>query len=332
MAVEDKEFKDNFKKELFEQMLELSKGLTPWILEIQSLQRYKEIDTNIPNIAIHLNNKIIELERKFLKSGISIYPQKENDGTFIGMAVLSDLGDYAFKATENMYTCYTTIRDIKEKKTKKSQHLKKFGPIGRVFSNIRNFFIAVQNAIQERTEIYTKEEIDTINLSIAKYKDIDNQIWNYNLRDTIVSSITKAIRKKEFPANVVPILLEKNINSDLQKLGLGDLIPALQETLIAEYKKELTNQQVSQINEKDMYRFVPDFNRESKDDRGTEITENKSLKNGVTLKDFSSIDKQVKASDRQGMVDIIGEEQKTEEGKDSEKWKKEWNEDDDISL
>ena len=146
---------------------------------------------------------------------------------------------------------------------------------------------------------YTQEETDTINIHLSHYKETDNELWNYNLREKMIPNIVRKIRERGYGACTVPGLLEENIIPDLQKLGLVDLIPELQQTLIEEYKKDLPASENYQVREEDMHLYVPDFSRKSV---------RNPIRNGIEAEDLVLIDKTVTAGDRQTAMKAIQDE------------------------
>ncbi|MBQ2937265.1 MAG: hypothetical protein IJE05_00030 [Clostridia bacterium] len=320
-----KEFEDRHKSEIFNMIGEFSSKQSELILQIQKYGKYIDLESNLPNIGITLNNKLVELQRQFQDAGISIYSKgveglKEVgvvNSSLIGDAILSDLINYVSKGTQKLDNYSKEMLKVSKKKAKQVQGLEKASPIRSFFARIKNFFIPVK---QEDIS-YTQEEIESINSHLSDYKDIDNQLWNYNLRDNIVSSVVKKIRERGYGANTVPELVETSIVPDLEKLGLADLIPQLQESLIEEYKKDLP--EMRQIKEEDLHLYVPDFNSTTQNhgevdteevnrhEKSKQIIEEakKSLKkDGVSISDFYSIDKTVDASDRQSATSAIREE------------------------
>lgn len=109
--------------------------------------------------------------------------------------------------------------------------------------------------------------------SLQEYKDIDSDIWKYNLEDNIVQALVKEIAGSQkfgdfdiphkHHAFNVPGLLEESVIPDLKRLGLEHLVPQLQEALIEEYKKDLPDSEIYQVKDEDMHLYVPDFTRKS---------------------------------------------------------------------
>jgi len=327
MAVDNKkvkEFEDKYKEVLFGKIGEISSQQCELISQIHDLGKYVDLERDLPNLGITLNNKLVELQHDFENAGISIYSQKvENYGpfklnfvgsSFIGDAIISDLINYANKGTQNLTEYDKAMKKLTDKKVEKVQALEKTSPFRRFFAKIRNFFVPVK---QEDLS-YTQEEIDSVNTHLSDYRETDNQLWKYNLRDNVIYSIVREIREQGYSVKDVPGLLDESVIPDLQKLGLADLIPQLQQTLIEEYKKDLPDSEIYQVNEEDMYLYVPDFNRTTQDSetvnleelrRKTEQTiegEKRTLKEeGVSLDDIALVDKTVDASTRQAAANAI---------------------------
>ena len=238
-----KEFEEKYKNILFERVRKLCSLQTELLMEIDKMREYFDLESDLPNIGITLNNKIIELQHQFEDAGISMYSQKFEDygpnklnlvGTSaIGEAVIFDLIDYASRGMQSLKEYNEAMKELTNKREK--MRIEKTSPIRKFLWNIRKFFMPAQ-----QEELYdTQEEMDKINSYLLDYKNADQQLWNYNLRDNIIPSEVRRISEKGYAAFcAIPDLLEESINPDLQKLGLADLIPQLEKELIEEYKIE----------------------------------------------------------------------------------------------
>lgn len=337
MAVETKEvkeFEDKFKEMLFGKVREISSQQHQLISGIEESGKFVDLESDLPNLGITLNNKLGELQHEFQNAGLSMYSQKVEDygplklnfvgSSFVGEAVILDLINHASKGTQNLADYSKTMKDVTDKKVEKVQGLEKASPIRRFFAKIRSFFVPVK----QEDMTYTPEETESINSHLRDYRETDNQLWKYNLRDNIIPSIVRQIRDRGYSASTVPGLLEESVIPDLEKLGLADLIPQLQQILIEEYKKDLPDPEIYQVNDEDLYLYVPDFTRESKRREEVDLEElsrqaksviadskdtlkgvRKSLRqHGISLRDLSLVDRTSNASDRQAAASAIGEE------------------------
>ena len=70
-----------------------------------------------------------------------------------------------------------------------------------------------------------------MNSHLLEYKNRDENLWKYNLRDNVVQSLVKCINNKQYHEFSISELLEESVTPTLQKLGLEDVIPQLQEEL-----------------------------------------------------------------------------------------------------
>ena len=330
MAIDNKqvkEFEDKYKSVLFGKVGEISSKQHELISQIHDLGKYVDLESDLPNVGITLNNKLVELQHEFQNAGISMYSQKVEDygllklnyvgASFIGDAIISDLINYASKGTQNLADYDKAMKEVTDKKVEQVQGLEKASPVRRFFAKIRNFFVPVK---QEDLS-YTQEETDSINSHLSDYRDTDNQLWKYNLRDNVIPSIVRKIREQGYSAYAVSGLLEECVIPDLHKLGLADLIPQLQQALIEEYKKDLPDPEIHQVKEEDMHLYVPDFNRTTQNSGEVDLEElsrqakqaingsKRTLKqNGVSLSDFALIDKTTDASARLSATSAIEEE------------------------
>ena len=76
-----------------------------------------------------------------------------------------------------------------------------------------------------------KEEIEDVNSNLSKYKEIDENLCEYNLRDNVAQSLAKLIIDRRYDDFTIPAVLEKSIVPTLKKLGVEDVIPQVQEEL-----------------------------------------------------------------------------------------------------
>lgn len=243
--------------------------------------------------------------------------------SYVGDAIIADLIGFASRGTQSLADYDKEMKKLTDKKVEQVQGLKKASPIRKFLGKIRKFFMP----IKQEDISYTQEETEAVNTHLSDYRETENQIWKYNLKDNVVSSLVKQIRERGYHASVIPGLLEKCVIPDLQKLGLGDLIPQLQEALIEEYKKDLPDPGIYQVKEKDLYLYVPDFTRKTQKsgevdfeelhgqaknisaESEKKVKDRRSLKqNGIKLSDFSSVDKTVSALERYTATSAIGEE------------------------
>lgn len=318
------EFEGKFKSILFDKIGEIASKQAELISQIQKTGKQVGLESDLPNLAITLNNKLVELKHEFQNAGLSIYSRKyeyedyEFVGTsFIGEAIIEDLINYLDKGTQNLFDYDKTMSEITKEKVEQKQALEKVSPFRRLFARIKNLFVPVKQDDMS----YTEEEKGKINTHLSDYKDIDNKLWNYNLKDNIILSIVRKIRERGYGAYTVAELLEESVIPDLQKLGLADLIPELQEAIIEEYKKDLPDSEIYQISEEDMHLYVPDFSRKSEENKrfaetGLEgihsqaqavVSEGKRnlRRNGIVIDDLTLIDKDITASDRQVVTKAI---------------------------
>ena len=110
MAIDNKqvkEFEDKYKSVLFGKVGEISSKQHELISQIHDLGKYVDLESDLPNVGITLNNKLVELQHEFQNAGISMYSQKVEDygllklnyvgASFIGDAIISDLINYEEK-------------------------------------------------------------------------------------------------------------------------------------------------------------------------------------------------------------------------------------------
>lgn len=309
MVVDNKgeqEVENAYKKKLFDNIATIISSQSELFNKTRALRKDIGLDMNLPNIGTTLNNKLVLLQHEFEVAGTSMYSEKlgKVDMTLIGEAVTMDLIQYATNGIKNSETYQKIANAITENRMNKVNSLQQKNSIRQFLDKIKSFFVS-----QKKNDLlYEQQQEQAIKECISDYKVADEQLWEYNLRDNIISSITKQIRRREYRAHQVPQLLKESVLPDLQKLGLADLIPELQITLIEEYKKDLPDPKIYQIRKEDMYLYVPDFNRETKQDNETSIVELHKQVQRI-LRDLSFIDEEIGALDRQEIAIKIARKQ-----------------------
>lgn len=173
------------------------------------------LNTELPNIAITLNNKLVELNHVFKRAGISMF-----GFSILGDATIEDLINYQKQGIQKINDYNETMGRITNEKIKNMQENKKTNKFKRYFSKIKNDKI-----------IYTKEEIEELNAYLEEYKKLENKLYNYDLKDHIVPSLVKELRNKMKNQENIPKLLENEVIPELNKLGLSYLVSELKEAL-----------------------------------------------------------------------------------------------------
>ncbi len=280
-------------------------------------------NVDIPNASTTLNNKIVELSKEFEKAGLSMFASKIElydtiGSSFLGDAIIHDLIDQLAESSEKLINYTKELENITKIKNEQKLALQNISPMKKFLLNLRALFVPVKPVDLSLTE----EEQKTLNTALKDYKDIDEKMWKYNLKDNLVQSLVKAIAGSQkigdikiehnYEAMNVPDLLEENIIPDLKKLKLDSLIPQLQDELVEEYKKDLPDPKTFKISQEDMFLYIPNFkkyekNEENKNEEKS-VENRRNIRNGVTLKDFSTIDKKVSESSRRTTLNTLKRE------------------------
>ena len=329
MAVDNKqveEFEKKYKDTIFAKIREIGSTQFEAISKMTTnATNLGQSHVSIPNVSTTLNNKIVELSHEFENAGISMFSKEYEDydfvnSSFLGDAIIHDLIDKLATSTDKLDEYSKTIQNVAKQKKERLLTLQNISPIRKFFSRIRAFFIPVQPINLSLIE----EEQNMLDSSLQEYKDIDSDIWNYNLEDNMVQALVKEIAGSQKIADFdiphrcyafnVPELLEERGIPDLKRLGLEHLVPQLQEALIKEYEKDLPNSEIYQVKDEDMYLYVPDFTRKPKKREKVDPeelsgkTEKPLRQHEIALSDFSLVDRTSNASDRQLAIRVIEEE------------------------
>jgi len=213
----------------------------------------------IDNAAITLNNKLVELLHIFKRAGISMFARENErydyvDSSFLGDAIIFDLLDKLAKATDKLIEYSKKIEEVTNSRIEKTLARQNKSSISKFFSQIKGMFVPEQSV-----DLSFEEEQSILDSLFQEYRNTYLEIFNYNLEDNLVQSLVKNI--VSYSASVVPGLLEEDVIPDLKKLGLEHLVSKLQEALIEEYKKNLTDFEIQTMQDENRYLFIPDFSR-----------------------------------------------------------------------
>ena len=222
-----KDYEDSVKKILNENTEKIISRQSEIITQIGEIGEYFNLDKNIPNMGITFNNKLNELSLIFKKVGISMFAEHNEKydfvgSNFVGDAIIEDIIAQLLKGTNKLSEYDSSIRKTMEKDKK----IEKTGSIKKIFLKIRSLFIPTNFSNSSQ---HLDEKIAEANSHLSEYKEIDENLWKYNLKDDLVQSIVKHINNSRYDDSYIPKLLEESVIPTLQKLELEDVIPKLQE-------------------------------------------------------------------------------------------------------
>ena len=237
---EIKEYEDREKKELYTALEELIYGEIKFIDSVQVAGQFLNFDTNIPNIGITANNKLVELSHEFEEAGISmfseVYEEDEYiDSNIVGDAIINDIYQQVGIALKELKKYKEKSGDLAEKKAYAIQDFLDAGPIKKFFWKIKMLFRPEEEIIESL--MIAPQEVQDINLHLAKYRELDDKLFNYNLKENVSNSIIKHIKQLDCDEESIQMLLEEEVAPNLNKLGFGNLIPEIEKEFQAEIEK-----------------------------------------------------------------------------------------------
>ena len=253
-----KEFETKYRDEIFEVMYKIrSKEKEVIDLMIENSKKLGLSEFDIPRISITVNNKLVELSQEFKRAGISMFSSKQEEydmvnSSFIGDAIIDDLFEKLIQANKKLGDYGYAMKNIVKKKEVQVQALTNITPAQRLFAKIKSFIKPVKPIDLSLTSV----EKGVLRMHEDEYRNIDNMVWKYNLKDNLVSSLVKFIHDRKYSSNIVPGLLEEEVIPDLKKLGLESLVSELQQAIIDDYKRSIPFDKYYKISLKD---FVPNF-------------------------------------------------------------------------
>lgn len=215
--------KENQKKLIYDEIDKIIHDQADLISYLEEIKSFVNIDTDAPNIGSTLNNKLNELSQKFDDAGISIFDESVSEkieGNPVRDAIFDDITLKIYTAREYFNEYAFKIYEIVKKEYEK---VKSYG-------NFRKFLYAFENVtIYKNNEDALRIPIHILNklhVNLEKYKQLDEELWNYNLEDNLEDSLVSLINNDEYGYDKQDL---KATIYTLKKLGLERLIPKIEE-------------------------------------------------------------------------------------------------------
>lgn len=229
------EYEERYKKILYKSIESIMSNMYDTLNTNRRISKKLDlnIDIDMPNIGVTLNNKINEISHEFEDAGISMFamPNEENEfvgSNFVGDAIIDDLFARFGKGNQ-AYTGYVSnLEEAINRRNERAKALVTTSPIKKFFLKIRSFFV---HESMEDAMTFLPEEIEKMSSNISGYKDIDEELWNYSLKDNVAQSIINSITSKGYDKETMQYMLEKEVMPTLKSLNLESLEPQINEGL-----------------------------------------------------------------------------------------------------
>ncbi len=229
------EYEERYKKILYKSIESIMSNMYDTLNTNRRISKKLDLDIDIdmPNIGVTLNNKINEISHEFEDAGISMFamPNEENEfvgSNFVGDAILDDLFARFAKGSQ-AYTDYVSeLEEAINRRNERAKALVTTSPIKKFFLKIRSFFV---HESMEDDMSFLLEKIEKMSSKISRYKDIDEELWNYSLKDNVAQSIINSITSKGYDKETMQYMLEKEVMPTLKSLNLESLEPQINEGL-----------------------------------------------------------------------------------------------------
>ena len=244
MSITEKQIKayeEREKKELYDEISKLISDQTEIIELVKPVGRYLGFDINIPNIGITFNNKIIEVAQEFKEAGISMYAEVNQeynyiDSNMVGDAIIIDIAYRVGTALKEFEKYQEKSGELSDRKADEIIAFTNAGPIKKFFYKAKYLFASHNEIIQKI--LTAPKEVKEINSHLAKFRELEDKLFQYNLKENVNESIVRYIKQFGGNKELIPSLIEKSFRPTLEKLGLGDLIPEIKKEFQLEEMKE----------------------------------------------------------------------------------------------
>lgn len=257
---------EELKKRIFDKICEIQDINQKTITKVPKIAHSAGIKINQPtNISRTAMNKlIIDIVPRFNEAGIKFYSK-----SVVSQAIYIEMLEYIKKGNILLRKfCECLTPDVEESqwgsKGKGHQNtndkMKPSNKVSRFWAKLRNIFV-MPNILKTNV---SDEDKEAAKAYMTEYEELEQELWNYNIRDSIVPALVRIICPKEgfiYLATAVPALIDEEVAPILQKLGMGDLISELEEALVAEYTKNESDRLEHSFSKDAIDLCVPNFRK-----------------------------------------------------------------------
>ena len=216
---EEKE--EEYKKELYIKLEELSSKETELTDEIYKTISLLNEEIFIPDMSIEIDNTIKKIEERFKNAGLSLYVFEDENQNIkysdIGLAIFNNLVEIATRGMQKLQLYRDKLVEISDRKSKQVDVItptKKFFAILRKIFNVKG---------KSNVNLTTEEKVE-LDIILKEYKEIYEEIWRYELDERITENMVSFYQL--FQGKIVPNK-NKELFPTLIKLGLEKYIPNL---------------------------------------------------------------------------------------------------------
>lgn len=238
-----KNFEDEYKKGLFDKIDDLCESQYKLLSSIKEIESHLDLEIDeLPNIGITFNNKIIELLHSFQDAGLSMFsqlyknwgPKKSSfiSSSFIGDSIIFYMLDRVDEGVRSLANLNKKLDSLINSEHEKCNAFYSANPI-------KKLALMAQSYIKVPPELdfsYSVEDIFELNSYALTYKAADNIIWDSSLQEIIVPSLIAHVKRTNLDKLIIYDFFNNSIIPDLEKLGLSDLIPKLQQEIAKVYE------------------------------------------------------------------------------------------------
>ncbi len=249
------EKEEYFEKLILAKMQVTEQGVQQEIERIETLAKKIGMDIEIKNVASIAIEKITnEIIPAIKNAGVHL-----NEKSIIVRAATNSISEQVAKARKVLKQYEKAIAPEKalDEKEENQIALKKSSVTRRLIELVKRTF----GGLKGRKTAITRESLDAANMYMAEYEDINEQIEQYSIQEDIIDEIVAVICPNNglrIFAREVPEIIYEQISPILMNLGLGRLIPQLEERITAAYLAAEADK-LRDCSSEERYIYIPDF-------------------------------------------------------------------------
>ena len=209
---------------------------------IKKFERINAKEENLPNIVTTLHDKLTqEVIKQFRTVGIEF-----NMKSYLVQSIVSDLLSKFEEGISEFKDCSENLNFVKEVQDdfESRVELVATSKVKNLIARLRGMFKPERK--QEKLEQLERErqekKLEEANIHLIKYKFKNNELERYTIKNNITESLTKELLNgHSFESNLTMLdFINQKISPEMEKLGLQNLVPHLEENVFNEYKLKHT--------------------------------------------------------------------------------------------
>ena len=183
LKIDEENLEKQYKEALYNSLQIVMEKTNAIKKTLEKIMKKTNIEVEISNIAITINNKLIEMQNQFKEAGISMYTERYDDAKFVGTSLVGDavINDLIKKFNDGMKIlneCQKKMLECLQSKDKKSNLPEKIekNPLKRFWVKIRKLLMKNK---KNKATLLSLEDEETLKSYLEKYEQLNSKVYDF---------------------------------------------------------------------------------------------------------------------------------------------------------